>query len=142
MRAERVATVILMLAVTVWGIAGCAATPVDTALADHPFDGTVGHEVMQHDRYRYTLRYYAPPQADRTAMENLLLHHATRICGWPGFRRSDPFSHTLPMEPRRTENLVLDFEQPRAAGPDAPDILYWVEIEVDCERNADASFDD
>jgi hypothetical protein len=111
-------------------LAGCATTAEPEVLSDHAFNGVTGHEVLQLDHYRYTLRYYAAPQADLTAMENLLLDQATRICGFPGFRRTEPVERTVSMAPVRTPDLVVELDAPR---PEGPEILHWVEVEVDCD---------
>jgi hypothetical protein len=109
---------------------GCASTAEPVPLSDHTFDGRTGHEVLQIDQFNYTLRYYADPQADVTAMENLLLDQATRICGFPGFRRSNPVERTVTLPPPHTPDLVRDAEQ---GVPSGPQILHWVEVEVDCD---------
>jgi hypothetical protein len=116
---------------TAVGIAsGCATTAGIVPLSDHRFDGRTGHEVLQLDHYRYTLRFYAEPQADVTAMENLLLDQATRICGFPGFRRTEPAERTVTLPPTRTPDLVRDVENPI---PQGSEILHWVEVEIDCD---------
>ena len=126
----RFAVMPLVASLLAASLAGCAATGEPEALGDHSFDGTTGHEVLQLDHYRYTLRYYAAPQADVTAMENLLLDQATRICGFPGFRRTEPVERTVSMEPMRTPDLLLDAGERQPSGPE---ILRWVEVEVDCD---------
>jgi len=117
-------------------LVACAGGEVteDQALGQHAFDGRTGHEVLQLDQFRYTLRYYAAPQADVTAMENLLLDQATRICGFPGFRRGDPVEQTIAMPANRTPDLVD--EQYRQPAP-GPEYLHWVELDIDCDPAAD-----
>lgn len=118
------------LIITTLLLAACASSPDGGGLSDHPFDGETGFDVLQHDATRYTLRYYAPPQTDATAMENLLLHRATQVCGHPGFRRTEPVLRNLSQEAVRTPDLVNEFEQHRAPGPE---ILHWIEVDVDCD---------